>query len=125
MPVQRAPDASEIILSLCGSFVHDLAFSLDESGSFLSFWDFLIDSDVFSGILESMAAPALRYTCPTHPNEFRRFSGRLCGVVHPWQVSLAFLTCFQAFSSRSHCHARVCVDVLHAWAARAIRFICT
>ena len=68
--MQRAPDASEIILSLCGSFVHDLAFSLGESRSFLSFWDFLIDSDVFSGILESMTTPVLRYTCPTHPNEF-------------------------------------------------------
>ena len=31
MRVQRAPDAPEIILSLCGSFVHDLAFSLGES----------------------------------------------------------------------------------------------
>ena len=43
------------MLSLCGSFVRDLALSLGESGSFQSFWDFLMDSDVVSGILESMA----------------------------------------------------------------------
>ena len=49
----RAPDASEIIPSLCGFFVRDLTLSLGESGSFQVVWDFQMDSDGFSGIFKT------------------------------------------------------------------------
>ena len=77
----RVPDASEMMLSLCGSFVRDL----------LGFPDVLRLSDGFFRYSRVNSNTAHRYTCPTHLNGFISPPSCLCAVLRLWQVSLAFL----------------------------------
>ena len=85
----RVPDASEMILSFCGSFVRYPALSPGE------FWGFqtLRLSDGFFQVFSSLHQhSAHRYTCPIHLNGFIGSQGCLCVVLHLWQVSLAFFS---------------------------------